>query len=134
MAAAMAWQLREVDSPARAARLFDAVLKHTPESKVWRGLLIASQTQATVAVEAVGKALGNGTLVTAPDTVPFAVWCAANHLDNYAEAIRLTISAGGDCDTNAAIVGGIVALSVGCKGIPAEWRKEKEPLPFISNT
>jgi ADP-ribosylglycohydrolase len=133
IAAAMAWQLREAGSPARAARLFDTVLEHTPESKVWRGLLIASQTSATVPVEAVAKALGNGMLVTAPDTVPFAVWCAANHLDNYVEAITMTISAGGDCDTNAAIVGGIVALSVGRERIPAEWGREKEPLPLISN-
>jgi ADP-ribosylglycohydrolase len=86
-----------------------------------------------VPVEAVAKALGNGSLVTAPDTVPFAVWCAAHHLDNYVEAITLTISGDGDCDTNAAIVGGIVALSVGLERIPAEWRKEKEPLPFISS-
>jgi len=103
-----------------------------PRAKCGAGLLIASQTPATVPVEAVAKTLGNGSLVTAPDTVPFAVWCAANHLDNYVEAITLTISGDGDCDTNAAIVGGIVALSVGREGIPAEWRKEKELLPFVS--
>jgi ADP-ribosylglycohydrolase len=62
--------------------------------------------------------------------VPFAIWCAAHHLDNYVESLSLTISAGGDCDTNAAIVGGIVALSVGRNGIPVDWQKEKEPLPF----
>ncbi|MGH7991879.1 MAG: ADP-ribosylglycohydrolase family protein [Limisphaerales bacterium] len=134
VAAAVAWQLREANSRTRAAQLFDAVLKHTPESKVWRGLLIASQTPATVPVEAVAKELGNGSLVTAPDTVPSAVWTAAHYLDDYVKAITLTISAGGDCDTNAAIVGGIVALSVGRNGIPAEWRREKEPLPLISNT
>ena len=33
IAAAKAWQLREADSSARAARLFDAVLKHTPRAK-----------------------------------------------------------------------------------------------------
>jgi len=42
----------------------------------------------------------------------------------------LTISGGGDCDTNAAIVGGIVALSVGREGIPNDWLKAREPLPF----
>jgi ADP-ribosylglycohydrolase len=44
--------------------------------------------------------------------------------------MKQTIVAGGDCDTNAAIVGGIVALSVGRDGIPSEWRQQKEPLPF----
>jgi ADP-ribosylglycohydrolase len=47
-------------------------------------------------------------------------------LGNYAEALSTAISVGGDCDTNAAIVGGIVALSVGPEGIPAEWLKHKE--------
>ena len=132
IAAAMAWELRGADPSIRATRLFEAVLQCTPESRVRRGLLIASQTPVTVPVEAAAKALGNGSLVTAPDTVPFAVWCAANHLGDYVHAIAETISGDGDCDTNAAIVGGIVALSVGRDGIPAEWRKEKEPLPLTS--
>ena len=130
IAAAMAWRLRGDESSARIPKLFEAVLDSTPESKVRRGILIASQTPATIPVEAVAKALGNGSLVTAPDTVPFALWCAAHHLGNYLESVALTISGGGDCDTNAAIVGGIVALSVGRNGIPVEWQKEKEPLPF----
>ncbi len=36
----------------------------------------------------------------------------------------------GDCDTNAAIVGGIVALSVGREGIPADWLAAREPIQF----
>jgi len=130
IAAAMAWRLREHSAPTRIANLFEAVLDSTPESKVRCSLLIASRTPATVPVEAVAKALGNGSLVTAPDTVPFALWCAAHHLHNYVEALTLTISGGGDCDTNAAIVGGIVALSVGREGIPNDWLKAREPLPF----
>jgi ADP-ribosylglycohydrolase len=129
IAAAMAWRLRGDDSAARFSKLFEAVLDFTPESKVRRGILIASQTPATIPVEAVAKALGNGSLVTAPDTVPFALWCAAHSLDNYVESLSLTISGGGDCDTNAAIVGGIVALSVGQEGIRTDWRQEKEPFP-----
>jgi ADP-ribosylglycohydrolase len=131
VAAAMAWRLREDKVPTRVTQLFQAVLDHTPESRVRRGILMASQTPATVPVEAAAKALGNGSLVTAPDTVPFAVWSAAHHLDNYVEGLASTIAAGGDCDTNAAIAGGIVALSVGRHGIPVEWRKEKEPVPLV---
>lgn len=33
-------------------------------------------------------------------------------------------------DTNCAIVGGIVALAVGPQGIPDEWVKRREHLPF----
>jgi ADP-ribosylglycohydrolase len=101
-----------------------------PESKVRHGILIASQTLAEVEIEVVAKALGNGSLVIVPDTVPFALWSAAHNLDDYVKAVKQTILGGGDCDTNAAIVGGIVALSVGREGIPLEWRQQKEPLPF----
>jgi ADP-ribosylglycohydrolase len=45
------------------------------------------------------------------------------------EALKLTITGGGDCDTNAAIVGGIVSLSTGQNGIPEEWQREKEKFP-----
>lgn len=130
IAAAIAWQTRNTPKHQRVKQLFDAVLEFTPESKTRRGILIASQTPANVEVEAVAKALGNGSLVTAPDTVPFTLWSAAHHLDDYVSAMKHTIVAGGDCDTNAAIVGGIVALSVGREGIPSEWRQQKEPLPF----
>jgi len=38
---------------------------------------------------------------------------------------------GGDCDTNAAIVGGIVALSAGRAGIPSEWLQARERIQFL---
>jgi ADP-ribosylglycohydrolase len=130
IAAAVAWQTRNDSGNQRGRQLFDAVLEFTPEGKTRRGILIASQTPANIAVDTVAKALGNGSLVTAPDTVPFTLWSAVQHLDDYVAALKQTIVAGGDCDTNAAIVGGIVALSVGRDGIPAEWRQQKEKLPF----
>lgn len=51
---------------------------------------------------------------------------AAHHSSSFVDALGKTISVGGDCDTNAAIVGGIVALSVGREGIPTEWLKARE--------
>jgi ADP-ribosylglycohydrolase len=127
VAAAMAWQLR-ADSVGRTQRFFDAVLKHTPESQVRRGILLASTTSSEVPLADVARALGNGSLVTAPDTVPFCVWMAAHYLHDFVEGLGKTISVGGDCDTNAAIVGGIVALSAGRESIPPEWLKAREPI------
>ncbi|MGH7943046.1 MAG: ADP-ribosylglycohydrolase family protein [Limisphaerales bacterium] len=72
--------------------------------------------------------MGNGSLVTAPDTVPFCIWIAAHHPRHFVEAIGKTISAGGDCDTNAAIVGGIIALSAGRGSIPLEWLNARETI------
>lgn len=128
IAAGMAWQLRESHASTRASALFDAVLRHTPESKVRTGIRTASVTPPEVPVTDVARVLGNGCLVTAADTVPFCIWMAAHHLDNFVEALGQTVSVGGDCDTNAAIVCGIVALSAGRKSIPPEWLKAREAI------
>jgi ADP-ribosylglycohydrolase len=128
VAAAMAWQMKDEKRGDSAKRLFEAVLSHTPESKVRRGMLVASTTPPEVPVADVAKALGNGSLVTCPDTVPFCIWMAAHHLHDFTGALGKTISAGGDCDTNAAIVCGIVALSAGRGSIPEDWLKAREAI------
>ncbi len=73
--------------------------------------------------------LGNGSRISAQDTVPFVLWCAAQHLDNYEQALWLVAAGQGDMDTNCAMVGGIVATYTESKGIPAEWLRRREPLP-----
>jgi ADP-ribosylglycohydrolase len=73
--------------------------------------------------------LGNGSQVTAQDTVPFTLWVAATYLEDYPRAIGTCIEAGGDVDTTAAIVGGIVATFTGNAGIPDDWLAAREPLP-----
>lgn len=128
VAAAKAWQLRNDAASNRVQSLFEEVLRHTAESKVRRGVLLASTTPPEIPLTDVARALGNGSLVTAPDTVPFCIWMAAHHLDRFVDALGKTISVGGDCDTNAAIVGGIVALSAGRESIPVEWLKAREPV------
>ena len=41
---------------------------------------------------------------------------------NFEQAIRYTIQQGGDTDTNACIVGGLLGAAVGLDGIPAHMR------------
>ena len=124
----MGWQLRSVRTSERQRQLFDALLRHTPESQVRRGILLASSTPLDAKIADVARSLGNGSRVTAPDTVPFCVWMAAHYLHSFVEALGKTISVGGDCDTNAAIVGGIVALSAERDSIPIEWLSAREPI------
>ena len=62
--------------------------------------------------------------------MPFCLWVAARHLDDYQAALVTAIRASGDIDTNAAIVGGIVALATGPDGIPEDWRSDREPVVF----
>lgn len=62
------------------------------------------------------------------DTVPFALLCASRHLDNYEEAFWQTVAGLGDRDTTCAMVGGVVALSVGEVGMPGRWVASREAL------
>lgn len=128
VAAAMAWTTRSDASDNRARSFFDTVLDHTPESQVRRGILRARTIPPEIPETDVARSLGNGSLVTAPDTVPFCIWMAAHHLNRFENALGKTVSVGGDCDTNAAIVCGIGALSAGRECIPEEWLKAREPI------
>lgn len=126
LAASMAWQLRA--EPGSVQRFFESVLRLTPESEVRRKLLLASTIPPDTPVVDAARALGNGSLVTAPDTVPFCLWMAGRHLGRFVEALGRTIGVGGDCDTNAAIVGGIIALSAGRGSLPEEWLTMRESI------
>ena len=125
VAAAVALRQRG-NPPLQAAQVvFDEVLRRTPVGETRDGIArAAGLTEAEP--EDAAKVLGSGFLVTAPDTVPYALWSATRHLDNYVEAIVETVAGDGDCDTTCAIVGGIVSLYVGVDGIPATWRAARE--------
>lgn len=105
--------------------LLDAVLDHLDDSAVRRGVVEARRLLGRTAREA-AHTLGNGSRATAQDTVPFTLWLAATHHDDYRAAITGCVDAGGDVDTTAAIVGGIVATRA---TPPREWVEAREPLP-----
>lgn len=148
VAGAYAWKnrLRRAELAAKRG-LFEVVLKCTPESDVRAGIECAAAIEFEqpepmvqlvdhgtsvvpfdVSLKPIIRQLGNGSRISCQDTVPYCLWAAARHLDDYPAAIITTIRAGGDIDTNCAIVGGIVALSVGGGGIPEEWKREREEL------
>jgi ADP-ribosylglycohydrolase len=104
----------------------------TPESKVKEGIQKAIELPKGTSVEEAVFTLGNGTLITCQDTVPFTLWCAANYLQNYEEALWATVRGLGDRDTTCAIVGGIVTNYTGLEGIPKKWLESREDLPAIS--
>ncbi|MBA3871804.1 MAG: ADP-ribosylglycohydrolase family protein [Anaerolineae bacterium] len=127
VAAALAWQLRS-DTVDRN-QFISRVLEHVPASDIYDRLQTASFLRDETTVQEAKAVLGNGSRVTAQDTVPFVLWCAGEKLTNYEEAIWLTASAGGDVDTTCAMVGGIVSMVTGLEGIPADWIAHREPLP-----
>jgi len=117
------------------------VVRWTPDGKTRERLQRADQLGLDFDVQAAGEELGTGSNVTSQDTVPFAVWIAARHLDSYEEALWTATAHPGldlpsnplaifavDRDTVGAIVGGIVACATGVDGIPLLWREATEPL------
>lgn len=127
--AGWAWQLHEKGARPNRAEYLDQLLPLIPESEVRATIRRARDLSSKTTVEAAAARLGNGSQVSAQDTVPFALWCAGEYLDDYATAIRQTLRAGGDMDTTCAMVGGIVVLFGGAEHIPPEWISAREPLP-----
>ncbi len=127
VAAALAFQLRDTVLSRQA--FIERILPYIPASQVLDGCQNAANLPASSTVDDAVKQLGNGSRVTAQDTVPFVLWCAGEKMNSYPDAIWLTASGGGDVDTTCAMVGGIVALYTGYEGIPSEWLARREPLP-----
>ena len=124
VAAAVAWRTGDGES----LDLFGEVLARLSDGAVRRNVEDAAELDPSVSVSEAVAALGNGSRVTAQDTIGFALWCANRHLDDYEEAMWTTVSGLGDRDTTCAIVGGIVSLRVGWSGLPASWLEHLEPL------
>ena len=104
------------------------VIKFVPDSITKQRIQLALEIPSTELQQAV-KFLGSGSEISAQDTVPFCLWSAAFHPNNYEEALWHTVKGMGDRDTTCAIVGGIVSLSA--QELPAAWQKQREPLPII---
>ena len=129
VAAAFAWQLRNAGTKPERSEFLDLVLPAVPESKVRSKIVQARNLSNRTAVKSAAATLGSGYHISAQDTVPFALWCAGQYLDDYEEAIWQTMHGLGDIDTTCAMVGGIVALYTGVEGIPSAWQEAREPLP-----
>jgi ADP-ribosylglycohydrolase len=129
IAVATAWAAEHPRTDAKsAASLFECVLAHTPESTTKSGIAKAAQLPLDVWEYHAAEQLGCGYNVRSDDTVPFCLWVAARHLDDFTEALWTAARVGGDADTTCAIIGGIVALAVGAEGLPRNWLVRREEL------
>ncbi len=57
-------------------------------------------------------------------TVPVAIHCWLSFPNDFQKGVTAAIECGGDADTTAAIVGGIVGARGGKDGIPANWLRD----------
>ncbi len=104
-----------------ADQFFNFIVENMPESDVKYKIKKAATLPENYEIRTIVSILGNGVRLTAQDTVPFALWCAARHIDDYEEAIWTAVSGLGDRDTISAIVGSIVVLTAGQFSIPLRW-------------
>ncbi|MFB7940529.1 ADP-ribosylglycohydrolase family protein [Streptomyces sp. NPDC056049] len=128
LAAALATRSRGGPAPARQAFLQD-VAARLPESDVRSGLRIAARMPGRTSVRHAAEVLGSGYRMSGPDTVPYALWCAAGHLDDLHEGLWATVAGRGDIDTTCAVAGGVIAARTGTTALPDAWHAAREPLP-----
>ena len=90
-----------------------------PECDTRYKILSAASLKKESSIDFVVSVLGNGIRLTAQDTVPFCLWCAAYFYTSAEEALWTAVSALGDRDTICAIVGGMVSLFA--DEFPQQW-------------
>jgi ADP-ribosylglycohydrolase len=133
LAAGQSAHARLIGTRPTPGEFISAVLDRLDDGDTSR-LIRRARTLLGASAEEAADELGNGSLVTAQNTVPFTMWVAATHLDDYPAAITACIAADGDIDTTSAIVGGIVGAYTGRRpgpivGVPQTWLAAREPLP-----
>ncbi|MDK9499697.1 ADP-ribosylglycohydrolase family protein [Streptomyces katrae] len=128
VAAALATRSRGGAVPARQDFLH-AVAERLPVGDVRSGIRIAARMPQRTSVRHAAEVLGSGYRMSGPDTVPYALWCAATHLDDLHEGLWSTVAGRGDIDTTCAIAGGVIAARTGVEALPPAWHAAREPLP-----
>ena len=129
LTSAAAFNTRNLSAQNARSEIHEVVMSNTPKSAT-KEMITSSFSiglKKTIA-EAVSE-LGNGANITCVDTVPFVIWNSLRCLDDLKEGMLSSVEAGGDCDTNTAMVAGIITARLGEEALPQEWMKKLEKLP-----
>jgi ADP-ribosylglycohydrolase len=129
VAAALAWQKRGATGTL-GRNWIAAVRDAVPRGYMRDAVAEALDVPPDATIVEAAQALGNGSGVTAPDTVPLCLWVVAHASRGFEQALWHTVGALGDGDTTCAIVGGVLALATGPEGIPQHWLQSRETLPI----
>lgn len=127
LAVALAANLAKRESPVEPNEYATALRYFLPRSSADEFLELieqvvqsAEQGESTE-VFALGASMGQGISGYVYQTVPVAIHAWLRNQVNFRDAVMTVVQCGGDTDTTAAIVGGIVGGHVGKGGIPQEW-------------
>lgn len=111
---------------ATAVDYLEFVLNYLPTSDTKAKIAKAATLSPTCDIRTATAILGNGVKLTAQDTVPFALWCAAHQQADFEAALWRAVNGLGDRDTICAIVGSIVSLSAPVSTVPSQWLRQVE--------
>lgn len=126
LATALATQVKVEEKTISANQFIESIVQELPNTDTTSKIKKSITVPYTYNIDTVRNILGDGTKIMAKDTVPFAIWCAANNLNNFESALWKAISILGDRDTIGAIVGGITIMSCKTETIPITWQNEVE--------
>ena len=129
IATAEAYNTRELSVTDARKQIAVSLDEHLEDSEVRDSVIQALKMDDFDHLDA-ARELGAGQLILSQDTVPYSIWCALQHLDNFEEAMLCSVEPNGDCDTVAAIVAGIVTARIGKSALPAAWLKHREPIIY----
>jgi len=121
-----AWTAKREQSPRREpffARVRDQLGNEiVPEVDVALRAVESSLSEEQSTTEFAASFCGpRGVSGYALQTMPVVVHAWLSHPQDYQAAVTRTIQCGGDADSTAAMVGGIVGTGVGSNGLPQEW-------------
>ncbi|QEG40803.1 ADP-ribosylglycohydrolase family protein [Roseimaritima ulvae] len=122
LAARHAREHESVDANLWLCEVADAVGEDGAElTDLLRQSIDSAAADETTKSFAVSLGLSKGVTGYTYHTVPVAIHAWLSHPKDYRQAVTSIIECGGDADTTAAIVGGIVGAGVGEAGIPSRW-------------
>jgi ADP-ribosylglycohydrolase len=122
LAARASWMSPRVDAAAYLSELRAVLPPEAGEllDRLGEAAMSAGAGESTAQfAEAIGQARGVSGYVY--HCVPVAIHAWLGNPGDFRTAIVATVACGGDTDTTAAIVGGIVGSGAGTAGIPQEW-------------
>jgi ADP-ribosyl-[dinitrogen reductase] hydrolase len=122
LAARMACESDSVSTPEYLGQLRNLLADDTGECLSLAEQAAYAATHGVTTTD-FAKSLGltNGVSGYVYHTLPIVLHAWIAHSRDYASAVRACIECGGDADTSAAVVGGLVGAAVGQQGIPEPW-------------
>ncbi len=99
LASAEACRCHEAEVRPTHGEFIGKIVEQLPQSEVRSRLARAQSMSSVSSLDFPVSVLGNGTGLSAQDTVPYALWCCGQALEDYQKALWLAADAGGDSDT-----------------------------------